>query len=304
MSNHASYCDSLENSFKWVPSQQGLLDLVLKVKTIDVLKAKTISEQIVEMVAPRGLTVDHVSMEPCATFEPNWVKLLDYKSSGISPEFTPTPSVHSAKVCRISPDVQLRMIEDSNKSYVMAGLILQECHLAPRYKYRKFENHPMNRIFLTQNLHYPLDNSEVRVRDRGRSVAVPKMCFSLAKDEFGGGYENVLISKDHYGRQIPMTQVFLAMLFRIYDEPYTTAILDLLKPGSGRVGNILITSVLIRHEEENVKDFENFVRENKKYSMTLWRKAPDDVSFEEKDEYVLQQEDLQEIENIVGVVMS
>jgi hypothetical protein len=101
-----------------------------------------------------------------------------------------------------------------------------------------------------------------------------------------------------------MTQVFLAMLFRIYDEHYTTAILDLLKPGSGRVGNILITSVLIRHEEENVKDFENFVRENKKYSMTLWRKAPDDVSFEEKDEYVLQQEDLQEIENIVGVVMS
>lgn len=299
MSNHASYCDSLENSFMWIPSQEGLFHLALKVKTIDILRAKTISDQIVEMIAPLGLTVGIVSMERSATFEPNWVKLSDYKSSEISPEFTPTPSVHSAKVCRISPDVQLRMIEDSNKSYVTAGLILQVCHLAPRYKYRKFENDPMNHIFLTQNLNYPLDNSEIRVRDHGRSVAVPKMCFSLAKDEFADRYENVRISKDHCGRQIPMTQVFLAMLFRIYDEHFMTAIFDLLKPGSRRDGNVLITSVLIRHEEESVKDFEDFVRENKKYSTTLWRKAPGDVSMEEKDEYVLQQEDLQEIENIV-----
>jgi hypothetical protein len=36
--------------------------------------------------------------------------------------------------------------------------------------------------------------------------------------------------------------------------------------------------------------------------MTLWGKAPGEVSLEVKDEYVLQQEDLQEIENIVGVV--
>jgi len=295
MSNHASYCDSLENSFMWIPSGEGQFDLVLKVKTIDILKAKTISEQILEMAALRGLTAFVVSMECCKTFELNWVQLSDFKSSEISPEFTPTPSVHSGKECSISPDVQLRMIENPSKSYVTAGLVVKEYNLAPRYKYKKFENDPMNRIFLTHNLHYPLDNSEIKVRDRGRSVAVPKMCFSLAKDEFAGRYENVTISKDYCGHQIPMTQVFLAVLFRICDEHYMMAILDLLKPGSRRDGDFLVTSVLIRHREESVEDFEDFVRENKKYSMKLWRKAPEDISMGGRDEYILQLEDFQEI---------
>mmetsp|Transcript_18971 Transcript_18971/g.27187 ORF Transcript_18971/g.27187 Transcript_18971/m.27187 type:complete len:105 (-) Transcript_18971:177-491(-) len=92
-----------------------------------------------------------------------------------------------------------------------------------------------------------------------------------------------------------MTQVFLAVLFRICDEHYMMAILDLLKPGSRRDGDVLVTSVLIRHREESVEDFEDFVRENKKYSMKLWRKAPEDISMGGRDEYILQLEDFQEI---------
>jgi hypothetical protein len=72
------------------------------------------------------------------------------------------------------------------------------------------------------------------------------------------------------GRQTSMTEVFLAILFRVEDEDYMTSVLDLLKPGSSRDGAVLVTSVLIRHEDESVDDFEDFVRENKKYSMSLY----------------------------------
>ena len=76
------------------------------------------------------------------------------------------------------------------------------------------------------------------------------------------------------------------------------SVLDLLKPGSSRDGTMLVTSVLIRHEDESVEDFEDFVRENKKYSVALWRKAPGEVSMEARDEYALQETDFQEIEAI------
>ena len=249
-------------------------------------------------ICVREFKVSVESVEPCETFVPNWVKVADFVSSGISPEYTPTPSVHSAMECHPSEDVQLRMIEDSTKSYVKVTLIVEECHLVPRYKYKKFENDPMNHIFLSHILHYPLDNSEIRVRDRGRSVAVPKICLSLAKDEFAGCYANVAISKEYCGHQTPMTEVFLAVLFRVEDEDYMKSVLDLLKPGSSRDGAVLVTSVLIRHEDESVEDFADFVRENKKYSVALWRKAPGEVSMEARDEYALQEIDFQEIEAI------
>lgn len=298
MKNDASYCDSVNDSFQWVPSERGLFDLVVKVKTLDSLKAKKIVEGTEELCALRGFTVHVEAVERCAHFVPNWVRVSDFLSCGTSLEYSPAPSVHSAKECHLSEDVQLRMIEDSTNSYVKVALIVQECHLIPRYKYKKFENDPMNRIFLTQNLHYPFDNSEIRVRDRGRSVAVPKICFSLAKDEFAGRYDHRHVSKVFGGRETLMTEVFLALLFRIDDDDYMNAVLDLLKPGSRRDGAVLVTSVLIRHEGESVEDFEDFVRENKKYSVALWRKAPPDVSMEAKDEYFLQTEDIQEIEVI------
>jgi hypothetical protein len=275
-----------------------MFDLVVKVKTLDLLKAKKIVESTEELCAVRGFEVSLESVERCAPFAQNWVRAADFVSSGTSPEYTPTPSVHSTKEYHLSEDVQLRMIEDTTKSYVKVSLIAEECHLAPRYKYKKFENDPMNRIFLTHNLHYPLDNSEIRVRDRGRSVAVPKICLSLAKDEFAGRYGNATISREFCGRQTSMTEVFLAVLFRVCDEDYMKSVLDLLKPGSRRDGAVLVTSVLIRHEDESVEDFEDFVRENKKYSAALWRKAPGEVSMEAKDEYVLQEVDFQEIEAI------
>ncbi len=40
---------------------------------------------------------------------------------------------------------------------------------------------------------------------------------------------------------------------------------DLLKSDSQIKGNILVTSVFIRHRDDSVKDFEHFVREIKKY---------------------------------------
>jgi len=298
MNNDACYCDSANDSFKWVPSERDLFDLAVKVKTLDLLKAKKIVESTEELCALRGFKVSVEAVERCAPFVQNWVRVSDFLSSGTSPEYTPTPSVHSAKECHLTEDVQLRMIEDSTKSYVKVALIAEECHLAPRYKYKKFENDPMNRVFLTHNLHYPLDNSEIRVRDRGRSVAVPKICLSLAKDEFVGRYDNALVSREYCGRKTSMTEVFLAVLFRVDDEDYMKAVLDLLKPGSRRDGAVLVTSVLIRHEDESVEDFEDFVRENKKYSVALWKKAPAEVSMDAKDEYVLQAEDFQEIEAI------
>ena len=299
MTNDASYCDSANDSFKWIPSHRNLFDLVVKVKTLDSLKIKKIVESTKELCALRGFKVHIESVEPCASFLVNWVNMDDFVSSGISPEYTPTSSLHSTTtICQISEEIQLRMIEDLNKSYIQVALIAEVCHLAPRYKYKNFANDPMNRIFLTHILHFPLDNAKIRVRDRECSVAVPKICFSLAKDEFVGRYDNVLISKEFKGRQTFMIVVFLAILFRVDDECYMNSVFDLLKPGSRRDGSVLITSVLILHEDESVEDFEDFVRENKKYSMALWKKAPAEVSKVNKEVYALQEEDLEEIDAI------
>jgi hypothetical protein len=85
------------------------------------------------------------------------------------------------------------------------------------------------------------------------------------------------------------TEVYLAIFTRIDDDEYITLLQDLLKPGTVRIGNILITPVLIRHT-----DFEYFFRKNKRYSVKLWSKVPE-MSTEEKDEYQLQAEDLREM---------
>ena len=294
MQNHASYSESVEKSFFWTASSEtGFFDLTVRVKTVDMLKAKTIEDLTTELVATRGLSIGSVYIECCPPFTPKWVRYADFRSSGISPEYTSTPSVHSVQICHLTEECKLRMIEDSTKSYVKVGSILEKCHLVPRYRCKESENDPMNLIFLTHALHYPLDNSEIRVRggNRTRSVAVPKICLSLAKDEFPGRYKNALVSREFYGRQTPMTEVFLALLFRIEDDNYLTSVLDLLKPGSRRDGDMLITSVLIRHNDESVSDFEEFVRKNKIYTTALWRKAPAEVSLDEVDEYVLQGED-------------
>ena len=300
----ASYCDSVNDSFEWIPSQLNLSDLAVKVKAFDLMKIKKIVEKTQELCVLRRFRVIIESIEPCASFAANWVNIDDFVSSGDSPEYTPTHSLHSTKtICQISEEMQLRMIEDVNKSYVQVALIAEVCHLAPRYKYKNLANDPMNRIFLTHILHFPLDNSEIRVRDRGCSVAVPKICFSLTKDEFVGRYDNALICKEFKGRQTSMTEVFLAILFRVDDEVYMNSVFDLLKPGSRRDGSVLVTSVLIRHDDEKVDDFEDFVRENKKYSMALWRKAPGEVSKVNKEVYTLLEEDFEEIDDI-GTVFS
>lgn len=296
MRNDASYCDSVEDSFTWV-KRLTVCDLVVKVKTLDMLKAKKIKEAISELADARGFRSSMTSLELCPPYKQNWVDICDFKSSGISPEYTPTPSVHSAVECSLSAEVQMRMVEDPKKSYIKVGLIVQECHLAPRYKYKRYANDPMNIVYLTHNLHFPLDNSEIRVRDNGRSVAVPKICFSLAKDEFPGLYSNEVKTAPLYGRNIAVTEVFLAVLFRVHDEDYLVAVLDLLKPTSTRAGDKLVTSVLIRHEDESVEDFEDFVRENKIYTQKLWQKAPG-FTKEAKDEYQLQEDDFAEIQEI------
>lgn len=128
---------------------------------------------------------------------------------------------------------------------------------------------------------------------------MPKICFSLAKDEFPELYSNEVKTTPLYGRNIAVTDVFLAVLFRVHDEDYLVSVLDLLKPTSTRAGNKLVTSVLIRHEDESVDDFEDFVRENKIYTQKLWQKAPG-FTKEAKDEYELQEDDLAEIQEIEG----
>ena len=295
ISNYAHYNESVGNSFLWTASslEEGAFDLTVKVKTIDMLKARMIINNTKELATLRRLTIASVSTVRCAQFTPNWVDISDYQSSEISPEYTPTPSVRSVKGCQVTEEVQLRMIEDSTKPHIVVALIAEKCHLAPRHKYKKDENNPMNIIFLSKILHFPLDNSEIRFNDRRRgSVAVPKICLSLAKDEFPGRYANGLVSKEFFGVLTPMTEVFLALHFRVHNEQYLNSVLDLLKPGSRRDGAVLVTSVLIRHEDESLADFERFVRENKKYSTALWRKTPAVVSLDEVDEYVLQEEDI------------
>ena len=293
INNYAHYNESVGNSFFWTASslEEDTFDLTVKVKTIDILKARMIVNNTKDLADTRRLTFSSKPLVPCAQFAPNWVDISDYQSSGTSPEYTPTPSVRSIKECHLTEEVQLRMIEDPAKSYITVALILEKCHLAPRYKYKKDENDPMNIIFLTHNLHFPLDNSEIRCNDRRRSVAVPKICLSLAKEDFPGRYAHGLVSKEYYGVLTPMTEVFLALHFRVHNEHYLNSVLDLLKPGSRRDGDVLVTSVLIRHEDEKLDHFERFVRENKKYSTELWRKAPAVESLDELDEYVLQEED-------------
>jgi hypothetical protein len=286
----------MEDSFTWVQSL-AVCDLVVKVKTMDIWKAKKITEGITELAAARGCKANVTSFEICPQYKQNWVNIQHFKSSGISTEYSSTPSVHSAVECSLSAETQLRMVEDPQKSYIKVGLIVQEYHLAPRYKYKRYANDPMNIVYLTHNLHFPLDNSEIRVRDRGLSVAVPKICFSLAKDEFPGLYSNEVKTTPLCGRNIAVTEVFLAVLFRVHDEDYLVAVLDLLKPTSKRAGDKLVTSVFIRHEDESVDDFEDFVRENKIYTQKLWQKAPG-FTKEAKDEYELQEEDLAEIQDI------
>ena len=293
--NFASYNGSVDESFFWKASSSevGAFDLAVSVKTTDRLRARKIENEINELAARRGYTVACESTVACAEFSPNWVDCKDYRSSGTSPDYTPTPSVQSDKGCKLNEEVQLRMIEDSSQSYIIVALILEKFHLAPRCKYKKDENNPMNIIYLSHILHFPLENSEIRYIDRRRgSVAVPKICFSLAKEKFVDRYANRIVSKQFYGVLMQMTEVFLALHFRVYDEHYMKSVLDLLKPGSCRDGDVLITSVLIRHQDESVDDFEGFVRENKKYSTELWRKAPvGEVSLNEVDEYVLQEDD-------------
>jgi hypothetical protein len=298
MLNDASYCDSIEDSFTWV-ERSTLFDLIVRVKIPDMFRAKKIKEGISELANVRGFKAEMTSLAICPPYKQNWVDISDFKSSGISPEYSPTPSVHSAVECSLSAEIQLRMIEDTKKSYVKVGLIVEECHLAPRYKYKRHENDPMNIVYLTHNLHFPLDNSEIRVRDRGRSVAVPKICLSLAKDEFPGRYENEARTTLLYSRNVPVTEVFLAVLFRVPEEEYLTSVLDLLKPSSKREGVMLVTSVLIRHEDESVEDFEDFVRMNKIYTQRLWQKAPG-LTMEAKDEYELQEEDIAEIQAVAA----
>mmetsp|Transcript_118696 Transcript_118696/g.233035 ORF Transcript_118696/g.233035 Transcript_118696/m.233035 type:complete len:373 (+) Transcript_118696:203-1321(+) len=298
MLNDASYCDSVEDSFTWA-RRLTVCDLVVRVKTMDMWKAKKIKEGVTELASARGCKANLTSLEICPPYKQNWVDIQDFKSSGISPEYSPTPSVHSTKECSLSAETQLRMVEDPKKSYIKVGLIVQKCHLAPRYKYKRYANDPMNIVYLTHNLHFPLDNSEIRVCDGGRSVAVPKICFSLAKDEFPGLYSNEVKTTPLCGRTIAVTEVFLAVVFRVHDEEYLVAVLDLLKPTSTRAGNKLVTSVLIRHEDESVDDFEDFVRENKIYTHNLWQKAPG-FTMDGRDEYELQEEDLAEIQDIEG----
>mmetsp|Transcript_21847 Transcript_21847/g.30056 ORF Transcript_21847/g.30056 Transcript_21847/m.30056 type:complete len:310 (-) Transcript_21847:157-1086(-) len=296
--NHASYFESVGNSFFWTSSsKEGSFDLTIKIKTEDMLKATTIAELTTKLATSRGYFIS-TFIEGCPPFTQNWVRVEDIQSCEISPEHTPTFSVHSLQKCFVSQgEVQLRMIENPSASYIIVFPVLEKFHLVPRYKYKKYEKDPMNLIYLTFSLRIPLKNSEIDHGDYYRAVSVPKICLSLAKEEFPGRYENVLVFKEFYGRQVPMTEVFLALLFRVYDEIYLTKILDLLKPGSVREGAVLVTSVLIRHEEESLADFEGFVRENKNYSTTLWRKAAADQ--DELVEYVLREEDALESELVL-----
>ena len=57
MTNDASYCDSANDSFKWIPSHRNLFDLVVKVKTLDSLKIKKIVESTKALCVLRGLKV-------------------------------------------------------------------------------------------------------------------------------------------------------------------------------------------------------------------------------------------------------
>lgn len=103
--------------------EEDNFDLTVKVKTIDILKARMIINSTKELATMRGLTIACVSIVECAPFAPNWVEISDYQSSEISPEYTPTPSaVHSVKECHITEEVQLRMIEDTTKSHIIVAI--------------------------------------------------------------------------------------------------------------------------------------------------------------------------------------
>lgn len=255
--------------------------------------AVSIQRTIEELCGYRQVEAEF-SMEPdLDTSEPIFVSVQHFRSSGISPEYSPTPSVgSSSKVTNVSEEKQLRMIEDPGYSHLRIGG-LQQCHLLPRYRYQKYVRHPMNIIFLSAALHGALDSSESRTRSRGRSVAVPTICFSLAKDEFRDEYANRVVTKEYGGVEEEMVEVFLAVLFRVTNHEYMSHMLAMLKTGSVQRGDVLITSVFLRRQYESTKDFEFFVRGNKTYSVNLWRK----VSEIDQTEYYLQEEDFRDIED-------
>lgn len=292
----AAYCDSADQSFRWIASEHssaGQRDLFVRVRTMTKRDAVSIQRRIEELCGYRRFEAEF-SMEPDLDIsEPNFVSVQHFRSRGISPENSPTPSVgSSSKVAHVSEEKQLRMIEDPGCSHLRVGG-LRQCHLLPRYRYQKYARHPMNSIFLSAALHRALDSSESSTRSRGRSVAVPTICFSLAKDEFRDEYANTVVTKEYGGVEEEMVEVFLAMLFRVTNHEYMSHVLAMLKPGSEQRGDVLITSVFLRREYENAKDFEYFVRGNETYSVELWRK----VSDIDQNEYYLQEEDLQEIDD-------
>jgi len=213
-------------------------------------------EKYKKLATSRGNTVATASIVDCEPFHPKWVDISDYQASEINLEYSSVLSLHE---CHPSEEVQLRMIEDPAKS---RNSVLEKFFIAPRYV--KCENDPMNVIFVSHFFHSSLDNS----------VAVPKICLSLAREEFPGRYPNSVVSREFNGFPTPMTEVFLAILFRVNDGIYLNAVFDQLKSGSRRDGSVLVSSVLIRHEDESVADFEGFVRMRKSNSTALWKRFP------------------------------
>jgi hypothetical protein len=203
--NHGNYCGSVANSFLLTPSSQvvkGAFDLTVNVTTLCVLNARLIMKNTKKLATSRGNTVATASIVDCEPFHPKWVDISDYQASEINLEYSSVLSLHE---CHPSEEVQLRMIEDPAKS---RNSVLEKFFIAPRYV--KCENDPMNVIFVSHFFHSSLDNS----------VAVPKICLSLAREEFPGRYPNSVVSREFNGFPTPMTEVFLAILFRVNDGIY------------------------------------------------------------------------------------
>ena len=55
MLNDASYCDSVEDSFTWA-RRLTVCDLVVRVKTMDMWKAKKIKDDILDIVTIEDIT--------------------------------------------------------------------------------------------------------------------------------------------------------------------------------------------------------------------------------------------------------
>ncbi len=80
MNNEASYCVSPDDSIRWTPSPVGdyLFDLLVEVKTIDMLKANKIMEAIDELCIFRGFKVETV-LKQCAPYDHNRVETSHLK---------------------------------------------------------------------------------------------------------------------------------------------------------------------------------------------------------------------------------